>query len=39
MADLNLTLVSGGHMLPVTQVERTVQFIADAAGKATGLAS
>ena len=39
MAGLNLTLVSGGHMLPVTQVERTVQFIADAAGKATGLAS
>ena len=39
ISGLNLTLVNGGHMLPVTQVERTVQFIADAAGKATGLAS
>ena len=28
----HLTLVSGGHMLPVTQVERCVQFIQGAAG-------
>jgi len=33
-----ITLVNGGHMLPVTQVELTTQFIEDAAGKATGLA-
>ena len=39
VAGLQLTLVSGGHMLPVTQVERCVQFIEDVAGKATGLAS
>jgi pimeloyl-ACP methyl ester carboxylesterase len=36
---VQLTLVSGGHMLPVTQVERTIQFVEEAAGKATGLAS
>jgi pimeloyl-ACP methyl ester carboxylesterase len=34
-----VTLVSGGHMLPVTQAELTTQFIQDVAGKATGLAS
>jgi pimeloyl-ACP methyl ester carboxylesterase len=34
-----VTLVSGGHMLPVTQAELTTQFIHDVAGKATGLAS
>lgn len=34
-----LTLVSGGHMLPVTQAELTCQFIESVAGKATGLAS
>ena len=33
-----LTLISGGHMLPVTQAEVTCQFIAGVAGKATGLA-
>jgi pimeloyl-ACP methyl ester carboxylesterase len=36
---VQLTLVSGGHMLPVTQVERSLQFVEEAAGKATGLAS
>lgn len=36
---LQLTLVDGGHMLPVTQVERTLQFVEEVAGKATGLAS
>jgi pimeloyl-ACP methyl ester carboxylesterase len=36
---LQLTLVSGGHMLPVTQVEGCVQFVEGVAGKATGLAS
>lgn len=36
---LQLTLVSGGHMLPVTQVEQTLQFVEAVAGKATGLAS
>ncbi len=36
---LQLTLVSGGHMLPVTQVEQTLQFVESVAGKATGLAS
>jgi pimeloyl-ACP methyl ester carboxylesterase len=34
-----VTLVSGGHMLPVTQAELTTKFIQDVAGKATGLAS
>jgi pimeloyl-ACP methyl ester carboxylesterase len=34
-----LTLVSGGHMLPVTQGELTTKFIQNVAGKATGLAS
>lgn len=34
-----VTLVSGGHMLPVTQPEITCQFIAGVAGNATGLAS
>jgi pimeloyl-ACP methyl ester carboxylesterase len=34
-----VTLVSGGHMLPVTQAELTTQFIQEVAGKATGLAS
>ncbi len=33
-----LTLVSGGHMLPVTQAALTVQFIEGVAGNATGLA-
>jgi len=33
-----LTLVSGGHMLPVTQAALTTQFIAGVAGNATGLA-
>jgi len=35
----DITVVSGGHMLPVTQVELTTQFIEGVAGKATGLAS
>lgn len=34
-----ITLVSGGHMLPVTQAELSTQFIEGVAGKATGLAS
>ena len=34
-----VTLISGGHMLPVTQAELTTKFIQDVAGKATGLAS
>jgi pimeloyl-ACP methyl ester carboxylesterase len=34
-----VTLISGGHMLPVTQAELTAKFIQDVAGKATGLAS
>lgn len=34
-----VTLVSGGHMLPVTQPDVTCQFIAVVAGNATGLAS
>lgn len=36
---LQLTLVSGGHMLPVTQIEQSLQFVETVAGKATGLAS
>lgn len=36
---LQLTLVSGGHMLPITQVEQTLQFVEAVAGKATGFAS
>lgn len=36
---LQLTLVSGGHMLPVTQIEQSLQFVEAVAGKATGLAS
>lgn len=36
---VQLTLVTGGHMLPVTQVEKTLQFIQEAAGNATGRAS
>ncbi len=34
-----LTLISGGHMLPVTQADVTCQFISGVAGKATGLAA
>lgn len=33
-----LTLIQGGHMLPVTQAAATCQFIEGVAGKATGLA-
>lgn len=33
-----ITLINGGHMLPVTQAEATGQFIEGVAGKATGLA-
>ena len=31
--------VIGGHMLPVTQIEQSLQFVETVAGKATGLAS
>jgi pimeloyl-ACP methyl ester carboxylesterase len=38
LSGTQLTLISGGHMLPVTQAEVTCQFISGVAGKATGLA-